>query len=582
MRDVPGKLTVPAAGLLLLLTGFSLHAEVTLLSKGEKTTWRYFDSKAAPGKDWTAPGFDDSKWKSGKGPVGYGERGLGTTLSFGSDPANKPLTAWFRTTFTAGAKDLKRFEKLEIRLQRDDGAIVYINGKEAARSNLPAGDVDASTEAETAIDEEDENRVHPFTVPVSLLTEGANTVAVEVHQAYARSSDLFLDLEIAGYLPGEAPQRDFYRDGMAAVSRGDYPEAAQLLAQVPPAHPAYAKTMAMLGWQIYGEMLKKPAEGLPFVRKGYEAAPADRDVVRAYIKTHVLSGAIFDPKDIARERKKEVPKEYAFLITKPKMEDSSKKFPRAKLEADLDYLEQVLAKCFAYLELRPVDYRAALDAIRQSLDDTTTVNAFEIRIAKLISLFCDGHAHMAHHESQFLPEGYAPYIAGSYKGKVFLANASGTGFLDPGHPWLTAIDGKPVEEWMKVAGYLVVKESPQWHLRGTLEMLRYVTYLRAELGLPQNEEIKLTLQSADGKSSGAMEVKVQSRPLRGLTFPRGESREIDGIGYLRIAQMSSGQRSRSPFDEWMQKFRDTKGLIIDVRGNTGGTKDILHALFPYF
>jgi hypothetical protein len=127
-----------------------------------------------------------------------------------------------------------------------------------------------------------------------------------------------------------------------------------------------------------------------------------------------------------------------------------------------------------------------------------------------------------------------------------------------------------------------MKESPQWHRRGALEMLTFVTYLRGELGLPQAPELTLSLESEDGKSRTERKVAVQDRPGRRLEFPRGSTRRIGDIGYLRLSQMTSSERVLSDIDEAMGKFRDTRGLIIDVRGNLGGTKSILHTVFPYF
>ena len=33
---------------------------------------------------------------------------------------------------------------------------------------------------------------------------------------------------------------------------------------------------------------------------------------------------------------------------------------------------------------------------------------------------------------------------------------------------------------------------------------------------------------------------------------------------------------------WMTRFKDTQGIVIDVRGNSGGSKHVLFRLFPYF
>ena len=302
-------------------------------------------------------------------------------------------------------------------------------------------------------------------------------------------------------------------------------------------------------------------------------------VVRSYIKTHVLSGVLFDPASIARERKEDIAAEHKFLVTKPELRESEL-VSRKDLEEDLDYLEHVLIKCFSYLELRPVDYRGALDAIRGSLDEETSLNQFRLQLAKLISLFCDGHARLASPPSQYMPRGYAPFVAGSYKSRVYLTD--GESFLDPKHPYVTSIDGRPIAEWLEVASYTVVKESPQWRLRQSLQMLSYVNYIRAELGLPAKDTIQLELVSKNRKSTRKMEVEVARRPQREAEFPKGDSRRIDEVGYIRLPQMTGSSRFLSQLNRLMKQFRDTRGIIIDVRGNPGGSKNILLTLMPYF
>jgi len=554
-----------------------------LLPRGEQTSWRYIDGSNTPDEGWQSAVFDDDGWKRGRGSLGYGERNLGTVLGFGDDEEDKHMSAYFRTSFKIDPAQRKKLESLGFLLRRDDGAIVYLNGREVIRSNMAPGKVSFTTPAASAIGPADEATYHRYMVPLESLAKGeVNTVAIEVHQSNPSSSDLFIDLEIIGYLPGEVPRRDTYREGMAALRRGNYVEATELLRQLPEDHPAYARTMAMLALQVYSEGLRRPRSGLEFARKAYAVAPTDRQVVRSYIKTHVLSGVLFDAKAIARERSRTIAPEYRFLVSNPDLDDRSRFFTREELEEDLDYLEHIFTHCFAYLELKPVDYRAALDAIRLSFDDRNRVNGFELQLAKLISLFCDGHARMQHHPSEYLPTGYAPYSVGSYKGRLYLCNSDGDGFLEPEHPYVVSIDGRPVKDWLKVASYIVVKESSQWRLRQSLGMLRYVNYLRAELGLPRKPTISLEVESEDGKKKRSLQVEVVRRPVRSKEFPRGDSRRIGDVGYIRISQMTSSTRFLSRLEEWMENFRDTRGMIIDVRGNSGGTKDILLTLMPYF
>jgi hypothetical protein len=59
-----------------------------LVSKGQKG-WRYLDTGKAPSKEWTGADFDDSKWKIGQAPLGYGEDDVVTELSYGGDEEQK-------------------------------------------------------------------------------------------------------------------------------------------------------------------------------------------------------------------------------------------------------------------------------------------------------------------------------------------------------------------------------------------------------------------------------------------------------------------------------------------------------------
>jgi len=572
-----GRLTriVLSAGCLL----GSVRAEEVFLPPGGETEWRYLDGEAAPADTWARIEFDDSKWKQGKAPLGYGKADLGTTLSFGGKEKKKHITSYFRTTFKAGAKSELDVARLRLVLIYDDGAVVYLNGKEVARRNLPEGKLDSETVALRAIGATGEFRAM---IPVELLKfEAVNTVAVEMHQSGPTSSDLYLDLKLTGHPAEILPDPEPYRDGMIAIRQGKLEEGAQLLSKMSPDHPEYAQAMAMLGWQIYGLQLGRAKDGLEFVKKAYQVAPTDRQVVRAYIKTHVLSGILFDEKTIARKRSETVAPEHEFLVSKPEL-GTSTTLPREKLEKDLDYLEHVLVTCFSYLELKQVDYRGALDAIRGSLDDETPINQFQLQLAKLISLFCDGHASLQSHQTQYMPSGYAPYAAGSYQGRVFLYESGGAKLLDSEHPYVKSIDGRPIAEWLEVASFVVVKESAQWRLRQSLRMLGYVNYIRAELELPQKDVLALELESEDRKKTHKMEVKVAGRPGGEAQFPSGDSRRIGAVGYIRLAQMTGSSRFLERLNGWMEKFKDTEGLIIDVRSNPGGSKNILLTLMPYF
>jgi len=170
--------------------------ELELVPAG--STWRYWDGVDEPPGDWTSASYDDSAWDSGAGPLGYGDAHIVTTLDYGGDDANKNITAWFRLSFTA--TDVDTYTSAMGGLLADDGAIVYLNGAEVERSNMPDGDVDATTLASSSTS--DETGYGAFTVDPTGLLEGDNVLAAEVHQHSADSSDLGFDLKLeAEYYP---------------------------------------------------------------------------------------------------------------------------------------------------------------------------------------------------------------------------------------------------------------------------------------------------------------------------------------------------------------------------------------------
>ena len=166
------------------------RVKTKLFGKGADD-WKYFD-ELPPAGQWNAPGFDDSAWKTGKAPLGYGEPDIATTLSFGGDEKNKNPSAYFRRQLDI--EDPRQLAMLVGRIRADDGAVVYLNGREVYRQNMPEGEIEPRTNASSSARE---GRYELALIPPKYLVPGTNTLAVRVHQHDADSSDLYLDLELS-------------------------------------------------------------------------------------------------------------------------------------------------------------------------------------------------------------------------------------------------------------------------------------------------------------------------------------------------------------------------------------------------
>lgn len=153
-------------------------------------TWKYFDQGSEP-SNWKTEAFNDAAWASGQAQLGYGEGDEQTVVSFGPNPSNKYPTTYFRKNFTVS--DTVGLQGLNGSILVDDGAVIYLNGIEMARINMPGGIISYST---FALDGTVEGAYTSFVIPKGLIKPGSNTLAVEVHQNNATSSDLSFDLSL--------------------------------------------------------------------------------------------------------------------------------------------------------------------------------------------------------------------------------------------------------------------------------------------------------------------------------------------------------------------------------------------------
>jgi hypothetical protein len=171
---------------------------VVLVDPGAR--WRFLDTGADLGAHWTAPGFSDASWGSGPAPLGY-ESGEATTVGYGTNASQKFVTTYFRTYFTV--TNVSNLSGLTFRLRRDDGAVVYLNGGEVYRENMPTNLITYTNTAVTNVGgtaSAYSTRVFATDALSQPLREGGNVLAVEVHQSGRGSSDILLDLEVDGEL----------------------------------------------------------------------------------------------------------------------------------------------------------------------------------------------------------------------------------------------------------------------------------------------------------------------------------------------------------------------------------------------
>lgn len=171
------------------------NATATLVAAG--SVWRYLDTVTNEIPGWADPGYDDSSWLSGPGQLGYGDGDEATTISYGTNSANKRVTFYVRRV--VNLPDPGVYAGIRLELLRDDGAVMYVNGKEVLRDNIPAGPVTIDTTSITNLTRAlGENDYNVFMLSPTNFTAGTNTLAFEIHQFANNNADTGFDLRMTG------------------------------------------------------------------------------------------------------------------------------------------------------------------------------------------------------------------------------------------------------------------------------------------------------------------------------------------------------------------------------------------------
>ena len=180
--------------LLLFQFIFSIVAftQTALITSGNQ--WKYYDQGNNLPVSWKDLTFNDASWSVGNAQLGYGDGDENTTVGYGPDANDKYITTYFRKSIFV--TNPSQFSHLDLSVLRDDGAVVYINGAEVWRSNMPNGTVNFGTLANSAIAWPFEDDWQNTQISASNLISGNNVVAIEIHQDNSSSSDISFDLSL--------------------------------------------------------------------------------------------------------------------------------------------------------------------------------------------------------------------------------------------------------------------------------------------------------------------------------------------------------------------------------------------------
>src|ERR1017187_6734913 len=193
----PSGLQVVAGEWLTRIQSITLGGNpvVSVLVKGGDD-WKYSDTGQDLGTNWMRPDFDDSGWSNGPARLGYGDKETVTTVSYGPVSTNKYPTTYFRHAFVVSAK--VAFTNLVLRLAQRAGSVVWLNGQELYRTNLPATATYPNPALPFPAPTDSAYQFYSVNVDASKLVPGTNIIAEELHLLTLTAGFAGFDMELIG------------------------------------------------------------------------------------------------------------------------------------------------------------------------------------------------------------------------------------------------------------------------------------------------------------------------------------------------------------------------------------------------
>jgi hypothetical protein len=258
---------------------------------------------------------------------------------------------------------------------------------------------------------------------------------------------------------------------------------------------------------------------------------------------------------------------------------------RAQIERDVDVFFDALDARFAYARYGDVDLAALRAATQDELRAVGDCDATRLGLVltRVLARFVDGHARVEPDPLEASTTQFLPFLTGFAQGKLVAFEADRSALLDAERPFVVALDDVPIERWLTAADAYIARGATAYREHRAPRVLRCLGLLRGDLGLAAADAVVVTLGDASGKRTKTITRRVASSAPRFGTWPRTTTHtRDDGIAVVRIESMDDEPEFLDRIEREIEAAKDAKGLILDVRGNGGGSRALLVRLAPHF
>ena len=293
-----------------------------------------------------------------------------------------------------------------------------------------------------------------------------------------------------------------------------------------------------------------------------------------------------------------------------KAQENTEYLSKREIESDLKFLDSIFQNQSSYQGLNGFDYQTDFDNYLKQIDDTkVTKSDFGLFLSKTIGKIGDRHAYIKGYD---LPETlYFPFSFAPYKNKVLVLaydkSRKRYDFWNPDFHYLKSINKIPIEQILQkiLPGEKLAPEKS--YLLHSVRDLRDIETVFRIMNVELPDPLTITLTNGKGDEK-QLEVKLVTDDNKGYLWDERfhknnfyfsykkkklNDKEIikqffkitGNIGYIQIFDMLSKEDSPVFFEllhGFMANAKETDAMIIDVRDNGGGTRDLIQELAGYF